>query len=231
MKRIILFLFLLVLFQMQMFLGQTSEEIFTQLTWTKANRVYEDDARFGYDKNTFKPIMKRDKAKEAVTILGNYNNLTFFYTPGPSVDPTFVILNSKNKVIFEQFADEMCISSSGVIYISGNTDKMFNEHRKFILSGETIQEVKQPFLYVGISGKLLKRIILYSGKNNSGKVIATLPKNYEVEVLLAEENYDGDFPMNYLVRTRFGLVGWLHLSSDDTYFMAPIIKGLGYLGD
>jgi hypothetical protein len=62
-----------------------------------------------------------------------------------------------------------------------------------------------------------------------------LPVGYEVEVLLSE-NYDKfaeniDYPINYLVRTSFGLVGWLRLTSEDTYHLDPVIRGLGYLGD
>jgi len=33
------------------------------------------------------------------------------------------------------------------------------------------------------------------------------------------------------VRTSFGLVGWLRLTSEDTYHLDPVIRGLGYLGD
>ena len=47
-------------------------------------------------------------------------------------------------------------------------------------------EVKQPFLYVGVLGKMLKPAKLYSAKTG-GDVVASLPVGYEVEVLLAED--------------------------------------------
>ncbi len=221
------------------------EKTFSRLTWINPNTYYEDASKFGYDKNTFK--LKREKLStsdacyniiknEDITFLGTYKNLKFYYSPGPSTDPTFYILNSSNKVIFYEMIEEMGINSSGNIYISGNMNRMFNIHKKFKIVGETVKEVTQPFLYVGIKGKVLKPVKLFSKKNNMGNLVAQLPIGYEIEVLLAEEDYAKDeysygYPKNYLVRTSFGLVGWLKLNEDDSYYMNPVIKGLGYMGD
>lgn len=38
-------------------------------------------------------------------------------------------------------------------------------------------------------------------------------------------------PNHEYENTRFGLVGWLRLTDDDTYHMSPIVPGLGYMGD
>ena len=161
--------------------------------------------------------------------------VNILFTPGPSADPLFRISDANNKVLWEEIADEMCINANGVIYTAGNTDKMFNERRKYQLLANQVVETKQPFYYVGVKGKLLKSITLYSQKEG-GTVVANLPVGYEIEVLLAEVDYTtgqyGEgFPMNYLARTAFGLVGWLRLTKDDIHNSNPVLRGLGIMGD
>lgn len=252
MKKITLLLFLLLPMQM---LWAQAEKSFPQYTWKNANIIGKDDSRFGYEPASFTPIFKNchtlpktDPCYEAdeyadLILLGTYKNasmnelVNIFYTPGPSVDPRFSITDKDNKPIWKEFAEEMCINSSGIIYTSGNINKMFNQRMKFQLANGKVTEIPQPFYYVDVKGKLLKPIKLYSQKNNSGEVVATLPIGYEVEVLLAEPETDTDENgikkqmMNYLLRTSFGLVGWLQLTEGDAYHLNPIVKGLGFLGD
>ncbi len=247
-------LLLLLLLPLQLLWAQT-EKAFPQFTWTNANAIDKDGTRFGYEKESFTPIFKNchalpktDPCYEAdeyadVTLLGRYKNasmkeyVNILYSPGPSIDPEFRIADKNGNPIWAEMAEEMCINSAGVIYLSGNTNKMFNQRMKFRLSGAKVTEVKQPFYYVDVKGKLLKPVEIYSQKNNRGELVATLPVGYEIEVLLADaENGKDEFgepkPMlNYLARTAFGLVGWLRLTDDDTYFMSPVVRGLGYLGD
>lgn len=237
----------------QIAMGQ-AKEAFSQLKWVNIGQdVTYPDGKFGYDPAVFtfigKELQKLPKTdicyeaenNEEYTLIGRYKtaaikeSVNVLFSPGPSVDPQFRISDANNKVLWEQVADEMCINANGVIYTAGNTDKMFNEQRKYQLSGNKVVEAKQPFCYVGVKGELLKPVTLFSQKKG-GTVVANLPVGYEIEVLLAEEDYNkGEFgdglPMNYLARSAFGLVGWLRLTSDDMHFSDPVVRGLGYIGD
>ncbi len=234
-KQIILAVALLLPFQT--LLSQTkgdAQKAFPQLQWINANSFdNKDDARFGYEKGF---ELKKQKIKlnnkytniiknEDITFIGTFKSMKFFFSPGPSIDPTFYVLNANNKIVLEFMGEEMCVKSSGIIYASGNVNHMFMVHEKYKIVGEKVVKVKQPFLYVGIKDKLKKNIKLYSKPNKGGGVIATLPKGYKVEVLLSSDN------KNYLIKTSFGLVGWLTLESDDIYIFGQVIKGLGYMGD
>lgn len=230
------------------------KEAFPQLKWINLGQdaVYPD-GKFGYDPSTFTYIGKElqklsttDACYDAENVndyilIGRYKNasmkesISILFTSGESGDPQFRIHDGSSTVLWKQVADEMSINANGVIYTAGNTNKMFNERRKYQLSNFKVAETKQPFCYVGIKGNLLKPVTLYNQKKE-GIVVANLPIGYEIEVLLADEDYLIDqygegLPMNYLARTAFGLVGWLRLTADDVNHSNPLIGGLGYMGD
>lgn len=253
MRKLSIILLLALIFQN--LAGQT-EKAFPHFTWIDADAVQQNGSRFGYEKESFTLIFKAcdklpvtDACYDAnndnndYTLLGRYKNsimseyVNILYSPGPSADPQFIISDKNNQLIWSEFSEELCVNSNGIIYLSGNLNKMFNQRKKLQFSNGKVREVKQPYYYVDVRGKLLKPIKLYSQKENRGELIATLPIGYEIEVLLADANvqmseygYEEEIT-NYLVRTAFGLVGWLKLSESDTYFMDPVVKGLGYLGD
>ncbi|MDY0102315.1 MAG: hypothetical protein RBS07_05215 [Lentimicrobium sp.] len=253
MKQKIFSLLFLLNLMVQTAMGQANAA-FPQLKWINLGQdATYPDGKFGYDPAMFtyigkelQKLPKTDVCFEAnnndkYTLIGRYKtssmkeSLNILFTPGASGDPQFRISDVGNKVLWEQVADEMCINGNGVIYTAGNTDKMFNERRKYQLSNTKVNETKQPFCYVGVKGKLLKPITLYTQKKG-GTVVANLPVGYEIEVLLAEEDYTaGEYgeglPMNYLARTAFGLVGWLRLTEDDIHNSNPVLRGLGYMGD
>lgn len=250
-KTILLVFFLLPLYLVR---AQT-EKAFPQFTWIDANVGDKDGSRFGYEKTSFTPVLKNcqdlpqsdpcyesDEYNDKV-LLGRYKNasmtqhVNILYSPGPSVDPSFAITDKNNKMLWSEAAEEMCINSNGVIYTSGNINKMFNQRMKFQLANGKVTETKQPSYYVGVKGKLLKPVKLYSQKNNRGTLVATLPVGYEIEILLAEADTPKDdygyqsMPVNYLAGTAFGLVGWLRLSEEDMTMHSPVVKGLGFMGD
>lgn len=232
-----------------------TEKAFPYFVWSDASALSKDGSRFGYETSSFTPVFIRchslpdthpcyeEDNYDSKTFLGKYKNnlmsdfVYVLYDEGPSDDPAFAIVDKNNNLIWSELADEMCINSVGVIYVSGNLNKMFNQRMKFQFANGRVTEVKQPYYYVDVRGELLKPVRLYSEKENKGELIATLPVGYEIEVLLSEADtpvseygYE-ELKTNYLVRTTFGLVGWLKLGEDDTYFMNPIVKGLGYYGD
>lgn len=156
------------------------------------------------------------------------DSVLIIYSEGMSDDPEFTILTKSEKLIARIAALELYINSSGAIYSSGHVNNMYNRKRKFQIQNDTVIEIKQPYYYVGMKGKIIKGITLYQDKN-SNEVVAQLPKDYEIEILLAEPAKDYDVDYNFLVRTEFGLVGWLRLTNEDLY--STVLKDLYYAGD
>lgn len=160
---------------------------------------------------------------------GIKDSLSILFDGGMSDDPEFSILGKGQKLIGHVSCVEMYINASGVIYTAGHANNMFNRRRKFQIQKDTLVEVKQPYYYVGLKGQILKDITLYRDKTGPD-VVAQLPKGYEIEVLLSEApTKDYEIDNLFLVRTDFGLVGWLRLSNEDTF--GGVLKELYFRGD
>lgn len=118
------------------------------------------------------------------------------------------------------------IPGNSNLYVSGHVNSNFDLKRKLKFEENNITEVKQPQYYVGLKTVTLKPITLYQSKDFKNTV-ATLPKNYKIEVLLAETSYEHeDF---YLIKTEFGLIGWAKIKSGQ--YQAIDIKGIFWNGD
>ena len=99
---------------------------------------------------------------------------------------------------------------------------MFDVRRKYVLQGDKLVEVKQPFYWVGLESKAKKDLVLYSGKDQK-ETVARLPKGSALTVVLSEgESW-------YLIKTPFGLVGWLKIEGVSQE--ADTIEGLYFRGD
>ena len=157
------------------------------------------------------------------------DSLYIIYSQGMSEDMVFELATKPDAStrIGSFYCLEFYINSLGTIYTAGHTNNMFNMRRKFQLQGDTIREVRQPFYYVGLKGKTLNEITLYAVK--SGKdIVAQLPADYEIEILLAEyAEKDTEMGTRFLVRTEFGLVGWLRVEG----FAEGVLKELYFAGD
>ena len=142
---------------------------------------------------------------------------------GPSADPYFMITpEGAKEPAVSISALHLYLPGNGSAYSSGHTDNMFDEHRKYAVHGVRIDETKQPYLYVGLEGKAKKDVTLYTA-NDQKEAVAAIPKGSVMTVLLA----DGED--NYLVKTAFGLVGWLRIPADSQE--AKVVDGLFFAGD
>lgn len=141
------------------------------------------------------------------------------FSPGPSADPHFRIFK-EDKKIYSIAGTELFIPGNGNVYSRGHTNSMFNVKKKFVFTGKTFYEAKQPYYYVGLKTKTTQPIKLYQNMGLS-KTIASLPKGAEVEVLLNKGRF-------YLLRTSFGLTGWIKI---DQVMQNSGIDGLYYAGD
>lgn len=201
---------------------------------------------FGYDAKTFKYLNLKcsqfpktdywycdNEDHEFITKLTQIYNakitdtLEILFDPGPSDDPEFIVTKKNGKIIGRVDALEFYITEQNVIYTAGHTNNMFNKRRKFQLFQDTLLEIQQSFYYVGLKSKTISTLTLYKQKTGN-EIIASIPKDYIVEVLLCDSELN-DSEKLYLVRTEFGLVGWLRLK--ESYAYDTPIEGLRFMGD
>ena len=150
------------------------------------------------------------------------------FNPGPSDDPWFTITDIKtDKRLLDTGGDTLYMTKKNTLYIAAQTNEMFKHRRKYTFDGKTFTEVKQPYYYVGqktkvqrVDDKTTIAITLYQDKSKK-KSVAVLPEGSEIEILLSDD------PKWYLVRSSFGLVGWVEIN--EYAYKTPI--GLRFNGD
>jgi hypothetical protein len=145
------------------------------------------------------------------------------FDPGPSADPGFIITDQKSgKVVGNIGAESLAIPGNGFIYATGRANRLHLEHQKFAIRNGKLEEVKQPFSYVGLQSKAKVELKLLA-KKDGGELIATIPAGDALEVVLRDEEH-------LLVKTRFGLVGWWKMNTSVMPDNAEI-EGIYYAGD
>jgi hypothetical protein len=185
-----------------------------------------DNAYVFYDSEHSQLINEKDTARDAeptVSVIKTKLDVkekdiyTITFSPGLSNDPLFIVKKGK-KEIGNFNANELIIPGNGTVYTSSRTNNLFDQRRKYQLKDGKIQEVKQPFLYVGLQTKTNAAIQLYSS-NDFKQVLASIPKDTDIEVLVSSGK-------NYLIRTPFGLTGWWkNTSGKDTPIEALKFEG------
>lgn len=152
-------------------------------------------------------------------------NISFSW--GPSADPSFTIskINADGSLTSLKTigGEELVIPGNGKLYTVSRTNENHIIRRKFVLSGNSINETKQAAYYAGLKTQTLKPIKIYAEKEMKN-LVASLPKNYNVEVLISEGNY-------FLIKTPFGLCGWIKLEFNQLYRENMLIKDLYFMGD
>lgn len=126
------------------------------------------------------------------------------------------------------FGVALYIPGNGYVYVSRRLVQMFDLRRKFKLKDNKLVEVKQPYYYAGLKSFTHRSIKLYSDTSGS-ELVATVPPNYEIEVLLSDDTFHGQNQMNFLVKTSFGLVGWAKLYCYP--YIGGDIEGLYYMDE
>lgn len=134
----------------------------------------------------------------------------------------YAIINDAKRKIGGISGLEIVIPGNGNVYVSGHTNNMFNMRRKFTLKDNQLEEIKQPFYYVGLVTETTQSVNLYSDIS-SKEITAQLPAGYGVEVLINKGN-------NYLIKTPFGLTGWISIPFGTFSEQTPI-KGIYFAGD
>ncbi len=155
--------------------------------------------------------------------------LTVLYSDGPSDDPEFIFAKSNGEQIETLGGLELYLPGNGYVYTTGHTNTSFNKRSKFSFNGAKFIEIKQPFYYVGLKTQTTKAITLYADKSQKD-VVGSVPINTEVEVLLAEYSQNFGGTEYFLVKTPFGLVGWIGFTTYNLIEGTPF-KGIYFAGD
>lgn len=164
----------------------------------------------------------------AHTKLAKWNNdsLIIDYSEGGSIDPGFIIYHVKPSGLkrLSTLIDGLNIEipGDGYLYIWGHTNSYFNLRRKFSLKNSRIQEVKQPFYYIGLNTETLTEISVFKTKKQK-EMVAKLNKGTSITILLNSEDF-------YLLKTKRNILGWW-LPKKMSYFKSEEIRGLYRIGD
>lgn len=163
---------------------------------------------------------------------------TIDFSMGPSADPNFKFsLNVGDKLLMSKqvlTGTRLYVPGNGFLYVSGFTNNTFDQKRKFYIAGDTLVEVAQPYYYVGLTSTATRDLVLRTDPSDStdASVVATVPKGSPVTILLkrADEKYP---EFTYLLKTPFGLTGWLKVPADDLeiWYKNTPVEGLYFKGD
>ena len=207
----------------------------TLAAWEQKIDFPAETVRVRYDKalatllnKPFDPGAGWNLYQVITTKLSSTTDETFLvvFDPGPSADPNFQIFRGKDvgedNYLGSMNGIELSIPGDGFLYVSGHTNTNFNQRRKFRITSHGMEEVVQPFYYVGLQSKTLKPVTLTSDADG-GAEVAALPAGAPVEILLNKDDN------RYLVRTQDGLVGWF---TEELTTQDPVhFEGLYFRGD
>ncbi len=181
----------------------------------KSHKFYAEEGEGEYE--TLISICNIDKTDKRYAI-----------TYGACPNPEFIIYDSENpdRIIGTINATKMFVTGSGAIYSSGG-EGTFDARKKYKVIEGKLVETEQPFYYVGLKTKTLRPIKLYKTVDLENEV-ASLPIDYSVEILLSTQAFNSTEGL-YLVKTKFGLIGWAELKAGQ--YTDIDIKDLKYIGD
>lgn len=152
--------------------------------------------------------------------------IEFHYTEAPSDDPTFIAVKD-GSVILEESGNTLHLKGN-ILYIEGIGNSYFNKKRKFKLIGNRYEEVNQPFYDISVKGTLNFPIVIYESENFSNKV-ASLPKGYQIEIVLGKTGGEYNDLETILIKSEFGLLGWFNFK--EISFGEQLIDGFYFHGD
>ncbi|MCL4691069.1 MAG: hypothetical protein KJ060_00940 [Candidatus Hydrogenedentes bacterium] len=202
--------------------------------WTLKLEFPDDIVRIQYNPALAEPVNKTfdpgagwDMHEVIATKLAPDSDEVFLiiFDPGPSADPNFQVVRgtepTDDAYLGSMNGLTLTIPGDGFLYVSGHTNTTFDRRSKYRVTDDGLEEVPQPYYYVGLSTATLKPVTLRSALEG-GETVAELPAGTEVEILL---NRDDD----YLIKAPEGLVGWFteKLSTQDP----DHFEGLYFRGD
>jgi hypothetical protein len=148
------------------------------------------------------------------------------YDDGASCDPEFSVwLEGAPEPIGYVSGEHLVLPGNGFLYVIRRSNRSFEGREKWQIKEGALVEVEQALRYVGLSTRTLKAVALHQTEMPDSPVIANVPAGETVTVVVQRSDDQGrDW---YLVRSRFGLVGWTSDSGygDDRQFDALLFQG------
>jgi hypothetical protein len=207
---------------------------------------YALDYRPGWFANSFlflspelakKAEVSRESPKSDMSVRFPLKNrhLTINYDGGASHDPGFSISfeSSKDPIIIG--GEILYVSPAGSFYVVTRSNENFEVKRKFMLSENSLIEIRQPYYYVNDVCKTSSNLVMYEKICEKGDIVAKIPEGEDITILLnamdtkCEKTSDLS-EGQYLVATSFGLVGWV-VSTHGYLGPGKPLSCLSYLGD
>lgn len=192
---------------------------------TKRNELPEDHPLFATDSFEEHDIVVLKLKFNSKQLSEEY---FLVFSHGPSCDPGFYFTDTNKKSIGSASGMEIYIPGGNSVYTSGHINTTFNKRRKYALTEGKFQEVKPEFYYVGLKTKTLKPVTLYADEELTTQ-LASLPADYNVEVVAAKRTTDYASNIKYLIKTEVGLLGWSTIET--AAFRSLQIEGIMFLGD
>lgn len=150
------------------------------------------------------------------------------YDDGPSCDPTFTVYREGASEPLGSFGGEhLIVPGNGFLYVIRRSNRSFEGREKWEIRNGALVEVAQPLRYVGVESRTLKPIALRQSQADGATVLAQVPAGERVTIVVHQEDSDSGRDW-YLVRTRFGLLGWI---SDSGYGEDRQFEALQFMGD
>lgn len=157
---------------------------------------------------------------------GSKDEFELRYDDGPSCDPTFTLWRKGGDEPIGEFGgDHVVVPGNGFLYVIRRSNRSFEGREKWAIHKGALIEITQPQYYVGVTTPTLKPATLLQQPQAGSTVIANVPKG-ETVLVVVQQSVDGqDW---YLVRTRFGLLGW---TADSAYGDERQFKDIQFFGD
>lgn len=144
---------------------------------------------------------------------GSDDVFEFSYNWGPSGGPGFNIkkITGRQYRTVAFYGDKLYVPCNGYIYVEGHALNAFNHRKKYRYENGRFPEMPQAAYYVGLKTYVSAPMDLYSDTTFT-EIVATLSENQPVEVLIADFNEMGNDDHNVLLRTSFGITGWVRFT-------------------
>lgn len=161
---------------------------------------------------------------------GSTEKFIFAFSWGPSDDFCFIVYKDDENCSLVGGMDgyRMYVPGNGYVYVEGHTNNSFNHRKKYMLKEGKFVESKQAFYYVGLKTVTNAPVKLYADTTYT-EIIAGLTENQPVEVLIADFRETSHDSHDFLIRTPFGLTGWVRII--DPYPRSWYFWDIYYAGD
>lgn len=189
------------------------------------------DPKLGAARNEFEAIEDHPAGGYRTVLIGKIDRASaeqyrIRYDDGPSCDPTFSVWKEGAEEPIGEFGgDHLAIPGNGFLYVVRRSNRSFEGREKWAIRDGALVEIAQPLYAVGVATTTRKAVELRQQTRPDSELIANVPKGETVTVV-AEQSIDGsDW---YLVRTRFGLLGW---TQDSGYGDERQFEAIEFMGD